>query len=278
MGTAHALAVYKGAMGTLRTWGRARAASLAMLLLVSAAVVVLATAACGDERGGVSKTAPTTPVATELTNAPGAEERVTLRGTLTLDGVPLEAEFLGVRVLRNGLAAACQYTIPAVVQGHYEIKVVSNAEVRGCGAPGAEIVLWAFTNGAFIFTNQTTPWPGSGATATFDATLSSDAPDGASKPVTEFKGHLFDREGRDLPSGTVIEAYVGEVRCAVASLRYGADVERFYTLIVAGPESISSCAKGATLSFRLNGDRAAETAVNDLGRGSEGHELDLTAQ
>jgi len=249
-----------------------------MLLSVSAAVVVLAAAACGDEQGRASTIATTTPVATDLTNVPGAEERVTVGGTLTLDGVPLEAEFLGVRVIRNGLATACQYTIPAVMQGRYEIGVVSNAEVRGCGAPGAELLLWAFANGAFIFSNQTTPWPGSGATATFDASFSSDAREGASTPVTEFKGHLFDREGGELPSGTVIEAYVGEVRCGVASLRYGNDVERFYTLIVAGPESISGCAEGARLTFRLNGDLAAETAVKDLGRGSEGHELNLTLQ
>jgi hypothetical protein len=245
---------------------------------VSAAIVVLASAACGDEQGGTSKTATATPAAAEPTSVPGADERVALRGTLTLDGMPLEAEFLGVRVIRDGLAAACQDAIPAVTQGRYEIPVAADAEVRGCGASGAEILLWAFTNDGFIFSGETAPWPGSGATATFDASFSSGAPAGASKPVTEFKGHLFDREGRELPSGTVIEAYVGEVRCGVASLRYGDDVERFYTLIVAGPEAISGCAEGARLTFRLDGNRAAETALNDLARGSEGHELNLTVQ
>lgn len=249
-----------------------------MLLSVSAAVVVLATAACGDERGGASKTATTAPVATGLTNVPGADERVTLRGTLTLDGVPLEARFLGVRVVRDGLAAACQNTIPAVVEGRYEIEVAAEAEVRGCGNPGAELLLWTFVHDAFVYSTQTAPWPGGGATATFDASLSSDVREGASQPVTEFKGHLFDREGRELPSGTVVEAFVGEVQCGVTSLRYGDAVERYYTLIVAGPESVSGCVEGARLTFRLDGKPAAETAVNDLGRGSEGHELDLNVQ
>ena len=245
---------------------------------MSAAVVVLAAAACGDERDGASQTAATAPIATGLTNVPGTGERVTLRGTLTLDGAPLEAQFLGVRVVRDGLAAACQNTIPAVVEGRYEIEVASDAEVRGCGDPGAELLLWTFVNDAFVYSTQPATWPGSGATATFDASFTTGASEGASKPVTEFKGHLFDRDGSELPGGTVIEAYVGEVRCGVTSLRYGDALERFYTLIVAGPESISGCVEGAGLTFRLDGKPAAETALNDLGRGSEGHELHLTLQ
>jgi hypothetical protein len=259
------------------TRSRARIAAQALLLSITAAAVFLVSAACGDEKGGATATATTHPLATAVVS-PGAGERVTLRGTLTLDGVPLEAEFLGVRVIRNDLAAACQNTIPAVTEGQYEIEVASDAEVRGCGASGAELLLWTFVNDAFVYSTQTTPWPGSGATATFDANFSSGTPEGASKPVTEFKGHLFDREARELPSGTVIEAYVGEVRCGLVSLRYGGATERYYTLIVAGPESISGCKEGATLTFRLDGDPAAETAINDLARGSEGHELNLNLQ
>ncbi len=242
-------------------------------------MVVLAAAACGGAGpDGPSKTVTSIPVATSLTSVPGADERVTLRGTLTLDGAPLEADFLGVRVTHGGLAPPCQHTIPAVTQGRYEIKVVADAEVRGCGAPEAELLLWAYTKGAFIFSNQTTPWPGSGATATFDASFSFDAREGASKPITEFKGHLLDRDGSRLPGGAVIEAFVGDVLCGVTSLRYGDDFEGYYTLAVAGPQSVSGCAEGAGLTFRIDGKPAAETALNDLGRGSEGRELDLTVR
>lgn len=248
-------------------------------MVTSAAILILAATACGGTgQDGTSKTVTSTPVASDLTDVPGAAERVTLRGALTLDGAPLEAEFLGVRVIRNGLPAACQYTIPAVTQGRYEVRVVADAEVSGCGTPGAELLLWAFAKDAFIFSEQTVPWPGSGGTATFDASFSSDAREGAGKPVTEFKGHLFDREGARLPGGTVLEALVGDVRCGVTSLRYGDDFEGYYTLVVAGPEFIPACAEGARLTFRLNGEPAAETAFNDLGRGNEGHELNLAVE
>ena len=262
-----------------QTGRRGGAGAGAMALALSGAVVILASWACG---GGEKHDTPTTPAVTPFvtanTTAPGADERVTLRGTLTLDGAPLEAEFLGVRVVRDGLVAACQDAIPAVTQGHYEIPVAADAEVRGCGAPGAELLLWAYVGDAFIFSTQTTPWPGSGATATFDASFSSAAREGASRPVTEFKGHLFDRDGSRLPGGTVVEAYAGDVRCGVTSLRYGDVTEGYYTLIVAGPQSVSGCGEGASLTFRLDGKPAAETALNDLGRASEGHELDLSVQ
>jgi hypothetical protein len=39
---------------------------------------------------------------------------VTLRGTLTVDGAPLTGTPLGARVMRAGLAAACQTSIPTV--------------------------------------------------------------------------------------------------------------------------------------------------------------------
>jgi hypothetical protein len=213
------------------------------------------------------------------TQAPGADERGTLRGTLTLDGAPLDADFLGVRVMRDGLAAACQITIPAVAQGRYEIDVAADTEIRGCGAPGAEVLLWTFANDGFIFSTQMTPWPGN-RSAVFDASFSSAAPEGAGEPVTEFKGHLFDRDGGELPPGTTVEAFARDVRCAVTSLRYGIgdDEGRWYTLIVAGPGSVSGCAEGATLTFRLDGKPAAETAINDLGRSGDGHELNLTVR
>jgi len=257
--------------------GRARVGRAPLLSMMAAGVIAIASA-CGDEGPEAAKQATATPAAIGVTAVPGAGERVTLAGTLTLDGTPLEAEFLGVRVVRDGLPAACQATIPAVTRGRYEIKVVSDAEGRGCGAPGAEIMLWAFANDGFIFGSHTLPWPGNGATATWDTSFSSGAPEGAGTPVTEFKGHLLDREGSELPSGTVIEAFAGDTLCGVTSLRHGNDVERYYTLIVAGPESVAACEQGARLTFRLDGEPAAETAVNDLGSGSEGHELDLTLQ
>jgi hypothetical protein len=156
------------------------------------------------------------------------------------------------------------------------IGVAADTEVRGCGASGGEVLLWVYVNDRYFFSEQTHPWQPGDQTVTFDASFSSSEPLGASTRVTEFKGHLFDRDGSELPGGTVIEAYAGETRCGVTSMRPGGVTEGLYTLIVAGPEAVPACAEGATLTFRLDGEAAIETAVNDLGAGSEGHELDLT--
>lgn len=264
--------VRRGA-GVLLAWIAVAIAAVGAITYVATAGVTI-----GHEgHGGAAPDARTTDPAAPA-GLPGAGARATLRGMLTLDGAPLEADFLGVRVMRDGLSAACQYTIPAVTQGRYEIKVLADAEVRGCGAPGSELLLWAYANEAFIYSQQTAPWPGSGGTATFAAGFSSAAREGAGKPVTEFKGELFDREGVRLPGGTVVEAYVGDVRCGVTSLRYGDDNEQLYTLIVAGPESVPGCAQDATLTFTIDGDPVVGTASNDLGRGSDGHELNLTVE
>ncbi|MEX2246330.1 MAG: hypothetical protein WEC75_06555 [Dehalococcoidia bacterium] len=224
--------------------------------------------------GGGSGPSPASPTASpSLRDEPG---RATLHGMLTLDGAPFDAPFLGVRVVRDGLAAACQANIPAVERGAYRVGVADDADARGCGAPGGELLLWVYVNDGYLFSNQTTPWPGNGADVAFDATFSSASPRGAARPVTEFKGLLFDREGDMLPAGSVVEAYAGETLCGMTSMRYGDVTEGYFTLVVAGPEMVVGCAEGATLQFRVNDQLAAESAINDLGQGSAGHELNLS--
>jgi hypothetical protein len=179
-------------------------------------------------------------------------------------------------VTKDGLSAACQNSIPGVFGGEYVIEVAADTEVRGCGATDAEVLLWTFVDDRYFFSEQTHPWQPGDQTVTFDASFSSSEPLGASTPVTEMKGHLFGRDGSELPGGTVIEAFAGETRCGITSMRPGGVTEGLFTLIVAGPEAVPACAEGATLTFRLDGEPAIETTVNDLGAGSAGHELDLT--
>jgi hypothetical protein len=212
-----------------------------------------------------------------FTPIPGVAERVTLSGNLTLDGVPLETQFLGARVMREGRVAACQDAIPAVIGGEYELPVAAAAEVRGCGVPGAEIVLWAHvSDDLFVFSNETIAWPGDGGEAKFDATFSLADPAGATGPVTELKGLLFDADGKMLPGGSVVEAFIGETLCGETSLRHADATEGYYTLIVVGPQSIPACAEGASIAFRIDGAPADGTAVNDLGAGTNGEEVNLT--
>ena len=248
--------------------------------LTAIALLAMALVACDEDGDDTAAPTPTavapTPIA-EATPVPGADERATLTGTLTLDGAPLNTEFLGVRVIRDGLVAACQHGIPPVTGGAYDIGVVSDAEVRGCGADGAQVMLWAYVGERFVFSQETAPWPGAGGSATFDATFSSADPLGAGAPVTGLKGLLYGANAVPLPGGTVVEAYIGDTLCGITSLRYADATEGYYTLIVAGPESIAACADGAAISFRLDGKPAAETAVNDLNRSSEAErEVNLT--
>jgi hypothetical protein len=75
-----------------------------------------------------------------------------------------------------------------------------------------------------------------------------------------------------MPAGTRVEAYVGATRCAVGSVRYVGSYAGFI-LDVVGPDSVPGCTRGATLTFRVNGRLALDTAVNAPGQGGS---LDLT--
>jgi hypothetical protein len=158
----------------------------------------------------------------------------------------------------------------------YEIQLASDREVRGCGAPGAEVLLWTYVDDRYLFSTKTMPWPEAASSVRFDGQFSSTDPQGASQPVTEFKGRVHDASGNELPVGTVVEAYAGDTVCGVTSLRPLEQTEGYYTLIVAGPGAIPACAANAPLTFHLDGQPANETATNDLASGASGHELNLT--
>ena len=208
----------------------------------------------------------------EADSVKGAGDRVVVRGRLTLDGAPFDAKWLGAVVRRAGLITPCQYTLPPVMNGAYEITVLADGEASGCGAPGADVMLWTFAGDKQLYSRETLRWPGNGRTTTFDATFSTSAPRGAVPATSDFAGEAFDRRGQQLPPGTRIEAYVGGTRCGVASVRRTGNYSG-YSLAVVGPDSIAPCKRGATLTFRVNGRLVADTTVNEpSGHGS----FDLT--
>ena len=195
---------------------------------------------------------------------PGSDDRVVLRGTATLDGASFDARFLGAIVRRprlGGLVTACQGALPPVERGRFEITVLAAAEASGCGASGAEIVLWTFVDDRQLYSTNTVAWPGNGRTASFDATFSSSAPQGVAPVIAGFQGEVVRRDGRQFPPGTVVEAYVGDTRCGIASTRRAGSFSG-YILDVVGPDVIGGCTRGATLTFRIDGLPAVETAVN----------------
>ncbi|MBA2327144.1 MAG: hypothetical protein H0V95_10945 [Actinobacteria bacterium] len=199
----------------------------------------------------------------EAEAVPGVDDRVVVRGNATLDGAPFDARFLGARVERDGLITPCPGLAP-VTDGRYEIAVMADAESSGCGAKGAQIILWTFVEGEELYVTDALRWPGNGETTTFDASFSTAAPDGAASPTVGFVGEVYDRRGRHLPPGTRVEAFVGDTRCGVASVRRTGSFSGF-SLGVVGPGSVAGCEAGATLTFRIDGKPAAETAVNEPG-------------
>jgi pimeloyl-ACP methyl ester carboxylesterase len=211
------------------------------------------------------------PGTVEADAVPGASDRALIRGRTRLDGAPFDARWLGAYVRRDGLITACQYTLPPVEQGRYEITVLAEAEASGCGAPGAEVLLWTFAEGETLYGGEWLPWPGNGETADVDVSFSTSTPGGAMPETSGFVGEVFDAEGERFPPGARVEASVGETLCGVASLRRTGSFSG-YVLFVVGPDSVPGCGRDAALTFHVDGRRALTTAGNSPG--GEGN-LDL---
>jgi hypothetical protein len=64
-----------------------------------------------------------------------------------------------------------------------------------------------------------------------------------------------------------VEAHIGETLCGVATTRRIDDFIGF-SIDVVGPDSIPGCAIGGTITFRVDGRDANETALNQEGQGS----------
>jgi hypothetical protein len=207
----------------------------------------------------------------EAERVPGARRRVVVHGSLELDGERFDSRFLGAVVIRNGLVTPCQLTLPPVRRGRASIVVLADAEGSGCGRPGARIALWTFAHDKIIFSRETWRWPRHGHLRV-EGSFATARPDGPVAPRTEFAGSVFRRDGRQLPGGTRVDAYVGATRCGVASVRRTGSFSGF-SLSVVGPDSIPGCMRGGTITFRVNGRLALDTAVNEPG--STGR-LDLT--
>ncbi len=205
---------------------------------------------------------------------PGAPKRVVVRGTVTLNGAPFDARFLGAMVRRDGLITPCQYTLSPVNNGRYEITVLADAEASGCGAHGAQILLWTSAQNQILSSRDAVPWPKHGRTTDFDTSFSTATPDGAAPPKAEFAGEVFKRDGHQLPGGTRIEADVGNTRCGLATVRRTGTFSGF-SLDVVGPDSVAGCKHGATLTFRINGRLAVDTSTNQPGRVENPFDLTL---
>jgi len=69
---------------------------------------------------------------------------------------------------------------------------------------------------------------------------------------------LRDGPRQRLNPRSLVEAYIDETLCGVASVRWS----DFYILAVAGPDSLPRCVSGGDMTFRVDGASTAETAAN----------------
>lgn len=199
-----------------------------------------------------------------------SSNQIAVRGQATLDGTPLDAEFLGAVVLRDGFVTPCQVGIPSVANGRFEIRVFAQNAGIGCGRRGAAVWLWTYVGETKLYSTSAVRWPVRRNVANFDARFATAVPNGGVPAVTELSGEVFDRNGRLMPPGTRVEAYIGATRCGVASVRTAGENFTGYILSVVGPDSIGGCTQGAQITFRVNGRPAHETALNQLSGGGPG--------
>ncbi len=205
---------------------------------------------------------------------PGAADRVTVTGTITIDSKPADAPYFWIEVRHNGLRQVCSFDgdPPA---GRYARTIAAGTEIRGCGAPGDTVALAVFSDGKML-TARPVPWPVSGHQLTLNADLSSTDLT-AAQPSTPVFGKALDTARTQLAPGTIVQAYIGDTLCGESAIppvvMQFANPES-YAVLVSGPDAISGCAKSGVITFRINGSPVAETATNDLEL--RGHALDLT--
>ena len=195
----------------------------------------------------------------ESDRVPGASGRITVSGRITLDGEPLRGAYVGVMVRTGIIATDCTYSLEPVFDGTYRRIVPGNDELRGCGAPGAKLYVWAIVDGRLLVSQQALDWPLAGSKVTFDVTLSRAGPGGANGPAQAVYGDALDDHGQPLPAGTRIEARAGSAVCAAGDV---APVSRVayvtYVLIAVTPAPVG-CADGATLRFYIHGRPSLES-------------------
>jgi hypothetical protein len=211
--------------------------------------------------------------------APGAADRVTMSGSLSIDGAPVpDGAFTWVEVQRDGLTAVCSFRGEPIADGRYDVTVAADSEVHGCGAPGATLSLVTFAGGDLV-RSPSVAWPGGGSRSiAVDLDAHPEAAGDGSHRITPIFGKVSDAAGNRLPQGTIVEAFAGTTLCGRGVVppvvMQFSDPDGF-ALTAAGPAAIPGCGENATLSFAVNGAPVAETAVNDLQLRE--HHLDLVA-
>ncbi|TAK58136.1 MAG: hypothetical protein EPO22_11290 [Dehalococcoidia bacterium] len=192
---------------------------------------------------------------------PHAFDRIALSGTITLDGEPLRGAYVGVMVRRGRFATDCTYQLEPVFDGTYRRFVPADAELAGCGAPGAKVYVWAIVDGKTMFSQRALDWPLPGTNVTFDVALLRSDPGGANGPSFAVFGDALDDHGQPLPAGTRIEARAGSAVCAAGEVAPVARVAYVTYVLVGVQPAPAGCGEGTTLRFYIHGRPSRESAI-----------------
>jgi hypothetical protein len=228
---------------------------------LAVAVAVTLVACSGDDDQSQAVASSTT------SDDPGITTAINFTGDATVDGKPLDAEFLGAVVTHDGFVTPCNVTIPSVAKGAYAIGVFGSTQLIGCGENGARVVLWTYVDDTKIYATKAVPWPRR-QQQRVDVQFATATPDGAVPPVREYAGEVHDAQGRAVAAGARVEAVIGATVCGVAELRDTG----YYILSVVGQDTIAGCSDGDEIRFRVNDRFANETSA----RASANDHLNLT--
>jgi len=219
------------------------------------------TSARGAAASGFSGNADSRPIlarADDVVVVAGAGD-VVFSGRATLDGVPVTTRWIGAVVVRDGLVTPCQVTLPSITAGHYEIPVYGRTAAAGCGQPGSHVVFWIYASDQFVYSTAPVPWPDA-PSADADLAFSSAQPAGSVPANFVFEGEIYNQQHERLPAGALVEAYIGNTLCGVAtsrSIEDGAFVG--YIIAVVGPGSKPGCDPSETITFRVDGRPTLDT-------------------
>ena len=197
---------------------------------------------------------------------PGADTRLNVTGTITLDGEPADGGFLWIDVITDGRRTACTYNNAFFDQGRYTTIVAGSDELPECGSEGRTLQLMFFEDGV-RYGGPAVPWPAGETALTIDAALTQADVAADAEIGTFLGGQLLDADGNELPPGTTVEAYIGNALCGsytVSSVVMIFEQGDGWGFPVPPQSEAPACAEGAEIKFRINGEPVEGTATHNL--------------
>jgi hypothetical protein len=190
-------------------------------------------------------------------------ETLTVGGTALLDGQPLDADYIGLVVVDDGLVTPCQAALPVVSDGEVDLPAYTATGAAGCLRDRTQIAVWTYVDDRQIFSELVDVRSTADLTAV-RFTLSTAHPQADIPSTSGFNGEVFDAEGGRVTTGRV-EARIGGHVCGVSSNRNRGSFDG-YLIAVLRTGDDGPCPDHATITFTVDGRPAEPSVANDEGR------------